>query len=355
MKSQKKFTALLLAGMMMLSVGTDVFAAVPTVDKEGTVSVHKDFVMAEGIAAPAAEFKFTAVSATENAPTATIANIVFAKDEKGKFKDGVTTISKESAITFGAFPHAGEYVYTVQETAETAEGVEYDTQVYTLRVYVKNTADGGLAVRNMTAEKGTSNGTETNKAAEMKFTNTYRKNTSLSIIKKTEGELADKTKDFTFTITMTPSATEEASSVYIGKIGEETVEVTAGIAKEFTLHDGQRLVFAELPAGTRYVVTENGASDGYTPSVTVLENGVKTVDNEAAGQEQDGLSSVKGLQGTTNLAGEGENSVTFTNTYKEVPITGIILKNLPFVILIGAAAAALAALAILKKQKISRR
>lgn len=36
-----------------------------------------------------------------------------------------------------------------------------------------------------------------------------------------------------------------------------------------------------MPAGTRYVVTEMGKQDGYTPSVTVIENGTNTV-NETA-------------------------------------------------------------------------
>ena len=42
--------------------------------------------------------------------------------------------------------------------------------------------------------------------------------------------------------------------------------------------------------------------------------------------------------GATNLVGEGNNSADFTNTFDDVPITGVILENLPFTILIGAAA-----------------
>ena len=353
MRNKTKFGALVLAGTMMFSMGTSAFAAeVPTVDKNGQASITKDFVMAEGITTPASTFKFTAVSNTPDAPTATIKDITFVDTDDGTLQKGIKTVSKDSAITFGDFPHAGEYVYTVKETAETATGVEYSTDTYTLRVYVKN-GDDGLEIRNMTAEKGTSDGTEENKVSEMKFTNTYRKDAALEITKVTTGELADKTKDFDFTITITPSKTEtNQESSYTGKIGEEDVTVNANQPTTFQLHDGETLKFDSLPAGTRYVVTEEGEEDGYTPSVTVLENGTATVTDKEASSDAEGISSANTQ--ATNLVGEGTNKVTFTNTYKDVPLTGIFMNNLPFVIVIGIAVLALGALAILKKQRSAR-
>ena len=352
MRNKKKIGALVLAGTMMFSMGTSTLAAeIPTVDNNGKASITKDFVMAEGITTPASTFKFTATSTTDGAPTATINDITFVDTDDGTLQKGIKTVSKDSAITFGDFPHAGEYVYTVKETVETATGVEYSTDTYTLRVYVKN-GDDGLEIRNMTAEKGTSDGTEGNKVSEMKFTNTYRKDASLEITKVTTGELADKTKDFDFTITITPSQTEKNSTSYKGKIGEKEVTVNANQETTFQLHDGETLRFDSLPAGTRYVVTEQAATDGYTPSVTVVENGTTTVTDKEASSETDGISSADAQ--ATNLVGEDTNKVTFTNTYKEVPLTGIFMNNLPFVIVIGIAVLALGALAILKKQRSAR-
>lgn len=354
MRNKMKIGAVLLAGTMMFGMGTSAFAAdVPTVDNNGQASITKDFEMAEGIATPASTFKFTATSATEGAPTATINDITFAESEDGKTEGGIKTVSKDSAISFGTFPHAGEYVYTVTETKESVDGVEYSEDTYTLRVYVKN-GDTGLEIRNMTAEKGTSNGTDTNKVSEMKFTNTYRKYAALEITKVTTGELADKTKDFEFTITITPSKTEKnQDSSYTGKIGGEDVTVTAKQETTFQLHDGETLRFDSLPAGTRYVVTEKEAADGYTPSVTVVENGTTTVTDKKAASEAEGISSADAQK--TNLVGEDTNKVTFTNTYKTVAPTGIFMNNLPFVIVIGIAALTLGALAILKKQRSARR
>lgn len=352
MRNKTKFGALVLAGTMMFSMGTSAFAAgVPTVDKNGQASITKDFVMAEGITTPASTFRFTAVSNTPDAPTATIKDITFGNAEKGNLVEGKITVSKKSNITFGTFPHAGEYVYTVTETKESATGVEYSTDTYTLRVYVKN-GNNGLEIRNMTAEKGTSNGTVGNKVSEMKFTNTYRKDAALEITKVTTGDLADKTKDFDFTITITPSETEKNPDSYLGKIGEKEVPVKANQATTFQLHDGETLKFDSLPAGTRYVVAEAGKEDGYKPSVTVMENGTTTVTDKEASSDADGISSADAQ--ATNLVGEGTNKVTFTNTYKDVPLTGIFMNNLPFVIVIGIAVLALGALAILKKQRSAR-
>lgn len=336
----------------MFSMGTSVFAeeAIPTVDKNGQVSITKDFVMAEGIDTPASTFKFTATSTTEGAPEATIENITFSETDEETPVDGIKTVSKNSNISFGTFPHAGEYVYTVTETKESTNGVEYSEDTYTLRVYVKN-GDSGLEIRNMTAEKGTSDGTEGNKVSEMKFTNTYRKNASLEITKVTTGELADKTKDFEFTITIIPSKTEKNQTSYTGKIGDEEVTVMANQENTFQLHNGETLKFDSLPAGTRYVVTEKEANDGYTPSVTVIENGTNTV-TKTANSETEGISSANEQE--TNLVGEKDNKVTFTNTYKSIPLTGIFMNNLPFVIVIGIAVLALGTLAVLKKQKNAR-
>ena len=316
-------TCLMTAGMQ-----ADVFAedAVPTVKK-----VCKHFVMAEGIAAPEVTFSFIAEKVTTDAPDATIGTLTYSNADTTTVENGLSSFDKEAEITFGTFPHIGLYEYTISETVGAGDGITYDTASYDLNVYVVNNEEGSLEVRSITAEK------DGDKQDELSFTNTYRKNSSLTISKTTEGEYADKTKDFDFTIKFEKAATElDNVNSYIGMIENETVNCEVGKETEFKLHDGESLVFAELPAGTRYVVKEVAAEDGYTPSIKIVENGVETPGKTVS--ESEGISSAAT---GTNLVGENKNEVVFTNTYEDIPLTGIILNNWPFIILIILAIGAL--------------
>lgn len=350
MINKKKFSALVLAGTMLFSMGTNVFAAgeptVPDVNQNGQVPITKEFEMADGLRTPAAIFKFTATSTTEGAPTATIADVSFTEGQEGTLKGEKYVLEGKTAISFtGTWPHVGEYVYTVTEKQESMPNVTYDDSIYTLRVYVIN-GTNGLEVEKITAQGA--NG----KTDKILFTNTYAKNdATLTIEKKTTGKYADKTKEFNFEITFTKSPMSDQTT-FTGKIGSEPVECTAGTAKPFTLADGERLVFHDLPVGTTYVVKELDALDGYTPSVTVVENRTTTV-NRTAAQEGDALDTLK-EGGKRNLVGEYENKVTFTNTHQGgVVPTGILMNNLPFILLVAVAIVAFVSLAVIKRRRTS--
>ena len=357
MIKMKRLRALLLTGVMTVTMacGGTVMAdegksqdTVPEVEAE----ITKVLEFAEGVSVPNARFQFEITKVTEDAPDATIEDITYSSDdETGDVAGGKYSIAKDSNIVFGTFPHAGEYVYTVTEKADTYKEAENEDMIYSdasyeLHVYVIND-DDGLTVDKITAEK---NG---KKIDCIEFINTFIKNTQkLTISKETVGAYADKTKDFTFKIKFIKSATAGEETSYTGKIGNEEVVCVVDEEKEFELHDGESLVFENLPAGTRYVVTEVGAEDGYTPSVTVVENGVKTVDGKTA-KETDSLTSVAGNQ-TSNLVGENTNTASFTNTYKDVAITGIVVNSLPFAVMIAAFAAVLGVLAVMKSRRSCR-
>ena len=171
---------------------------------------------------------------------------------------------------------------------------------------------------------------------------------ALKIEKQTTGDLADKTKKFTFKLTLTKAATTNETTVK-GKIGNNEIDFTYGQETEFELSDKEALIFDKLPAGTRYVVTEVGVKDGYVPNVTVMENGV--AHQKKQGTDEENLSSAE--DGQTNLVGERENKVIFVNDFSDdnVPITGIIENNMPFILLIGMCGVTFGALAIAKKRK----
>ena len=350
MINKKKLGAFVLAGTMLLSMGTTVFAAgeptVPDVNSNGQVPITKEFEMADGLKTPAATFKFTATSQIAGAPTATIADVSFTEGQTGTLKGEKYVLEGTTTISFqGTWPHAGEYVYTVKETQESIPNVTYDTSTYTLRVYVIN-GTNGLKVEKITAEGA--NG-KTNKIL---FTNTYAKNdATLTIEKNTEGDYADKTRKFDFEITFTKSPMSDQTT-FTGTIGAQSVEYTAGQTKTFKLADGEKLVFNNLPVGTTYMVKELAATDGYTPKVTVVENKTTTVTNKTVAQEGDALDTLK-QDGTKNLVGENENKVTFTNTHKGVVPTGILMNNLPFILLVAVAIVAFVSLAVIKRRRTS--
>lgn len=354
MINKKKLGAFVLAGTMLLSMGTTVFAAgeptVPDVNQNGTVPITKEFEMADGLRTPAATFKFTASPQTQDALPATITNVTYQAGETGTFKDGKYVISKDTAISFtGNWKHAGEYVYTVTETQENMKNVTYDTSSYKLRVYVIN-GTNGLEVEKITAQKITAQGAS-GKTNKILFTNTYTKNdATLTIEKNTEGDYADKTRKFDFEITFTKSPMSDRTT-FTGTIGAQSAEYIAGQTKTFKLADGEQLVFHNLPVGTTYVVRELAAPDGYKPSVTVVENRTTTV-NRTAAQEGDALDTLK-EGGKKNLVGEYENKVTFTNTYKDVAVTGIVMNNLPFILLVAVAIVAFVSLAVIKRRRTS--
>lgn len=324
---KKTLAALTMTGLMVAGLGLTVFA-----DENAHVlnpyEVTKHFIMAEGLDVPTETFSFTATAVTGDAPEVTIEDISYsATDNKGTLSDeGIYTLNQNAKIAFGYFPHAGVYEYTVTENSGNTEGITYDLTEYTMRVYVANDENSQLNIQNITAEAADG------KQDSLSFTNTYRKTGNLTITKKTVGALADKTRDFTFTITFIKSGTESDDvTSYRGKIGETEADYSIGRETSFQLHDGESLVFDELPVGTRYIVTEAAAEDGYVPSVSVVENEVQTV-NGKSGADPDELSTANA--GSSNLVGEKENSVIFTNTYPEVPVTGVIVKHLPFLLLI---------------------
>lgn len=361
----KKIGTLLLTGTMVMSMGTTIFAAdglnqEGTKDNQATVSVRKNLEFAEGISTPGSSFDFTASkieSVTQDAPTATIDSIKYTNgEERGQLNNGKYVLSKTSEITFGQFPHAGEYQYKVKETAGKMQGMTYDTNEYTLKVYVANADNNGLYIKMITASEEGKN----EKPDNLLFTNTYRKRggegagdnvDSLVIRKDIKGELADKTKKFEFEVTFTRAATTPTTETQLtGKIGEQPINCTYDQVQTFTLSDGDELRFQNIPAGTRYKVTELGKPDGYKPSVKVIENDVES--GERTGNDADSICSA--IDGETNLIGEGVNKVTFTNTNDATPVTGIIAKNAPMIIVVALGVLGMLGYALIKR-KIEKR
>ncbi len=347
-------------------------------EKNVVVKVNKELDIAEGITTPTATFtfKFAPKSGQNSAnvpyetvtPTnGTIPNRTVTYGASDTLPQGKTAITKATDDIFAGvtYENAGEYVYTVSEEqtgwtalANNIDTLTFDTKTYEMHVFVKNKSQGtGTYISNVyfvdttagsttaatakkagNAEPGTEGGSKVYKYDL--FKNKYTKKAgktgdspstinpnadALTITKKVAGGLASKTKNFTFKLTFKAASTDETGT-YTGTKGSEQIQFTKDVEKEFTLHDGESLVFPDLPAGTKYTLKEEGTS-GYTPSSAYKENG--TLKNGAAGTQSQAYTVAD------VLIGEKENNNIVTNTLPEVTPTGLLIDNLPFIIMIG--------------------
>lgn len=372
---------------LCMGTGVPVMAAgeviTGTEDVPADAYLTKELQVAEGVTVPGATFSFEFEQVKEDGgtPTAqmpaitdkTIAytntdtavpdasGLMKIKKISGKILDGVT------------FPHAGEYEYKVTEVQSVTgytvdpdnETMQYSQAEYTMRVIVNNKADGsGVYVKYVVVDRvlndaGAAEAAKVTPGDDVTtnaftFTNVFTREGSLldgksplEITKTVTGDAGDKTKEFDFSLTLTKAATEAAAvTEYTAVITRadnttENVTVPAGAAYTFKLKHGDNLSFKDsLPAGTRYTVTETAVA-GYTTSAKVKENGrtETTIDNVTVANK---------------LVGDHENYAKYTNDKSVTPPTGIIINNLPFILLIGFAIGAFALFIVAKRRRSMR-
>lgn len=378
MKLRRKMLGVLLAGTMVMGMGATAMAQEPQ-PQEGTeanpakASVTKELQFAEGVETPDVDFTFdfTADTFEESTalPTGTPnldTTISYDGTEPGSTSDGLTTVVKETGNIFAGktFPAAGVYEYSVVETATGVEGMDDSQAEYTMKVYVKNGVDGTYVYSvTVNQDKNDEGETGTGKVDPeqpetpgigngFRFVNVYTEQggnpddpdaKALTISKTVAGEYGDHTKDFTFSVTLTRAATASDES-YTGYVGDESYTFEPGTAKEVTLKHGESLTFDSLPVGTKYTVVETGTAK-YTGSAVVTEGEDVTNVNDA----QEGAN----LTVSDKLVKAGaNNSTAVTNTYDDASVTptGIIINNLPFILLIVAAAAGIALYAVSRRR-----
>lgn len=389
---EKTFLKKLVTASIAAVTALSVFRGVPTFADENSdatamsngetnaqVSINKVLNIAEGITTPLANFTFTFTPKTgtssNGAPYETIDSTNGQITDKNVSYSGTdvlttgqTSIKKETGDIFREvnYTHAGEYVYTVaekqnvgwkviQKNGSPIDSMTYDNRNYEMHVIVKNKTTGGTYISSVYFKQVTPSVNGKVKPSESGttykydlFTNIYRKNAgkitdpnepnpnkpnvskvdpnakSLVIKKVVSGATADKSKDFTFKLTFTKASTETSQSI-TGKIGETSKTFVYGQETTITLRHDQSLVFDTIPAGTRYKLVETG-SQGYTASAAYKENG--------ASKTQAGAVSTNFTQDSI-LVGEKPNDNTITNNLPDVTPTGLLIDNLPFILMIG--------------------
>ena len=192
---------------------------------------------------------------------------------------------------------------------------------------------------------------------------------ALTVSKTANGEFDDQTKSFDFYISFTyptvagtevkPTSTEEgAVDGILAKSGENYVSEFTKVTDntnlgdyKFSLTNGQKIAFVNLPAGTTYTITEAADSQYKVSGMKVVSNNDEKTDSGVSSAKVG--TAYKAMANTNNgwiLIGEKHNEINFTNTRDSITITGVVTHSAPFVIMVGALFVAVGGYVVLKKR-----
>lgn len=359
----KQMLATVAAGAMSMAMVMPVFAEGINY-KQTEAWISKTYNTEVG---KAETFSFTAIQKTGDGLIGTTANVTMPKIS---FEASETrSTSKRGQITFPNYPEAGKYEYTVTEmqTADPGVSDEHEKMImskaeYTMDVYVTNGASGteisNIIVNRVKDDAGQP---KTGKVDigntvdnDFKFTNTYvqeagtgtdptkpdptyNKFGSLNVSKKVvnaNSTTATSGDEFTFTaIFAFPTGTDADTLGGIKDATGNSVKLGEDRTYTFKLKANDNMKFTGVPVGTTITVKET-ATKNYKGSAEVVLNG-GTSQTVPASKYYEELTAVNNQK-----LGQNQNTVDVTNTYNDVPLTGIIMNNLPYIamIVIGAAA-----------------
>lgn len=350
---------------------------VTTASNDGTVTVSKSIKAsaATDLAGKTFTFHFEPVTSSTEASFVssegkTIPDVTLtfdALDNSGlQTKTGTATLPNLAT----AYSKAGLYEWIVTESAHTT--VEstwvYSQASYKLRAYVENDGHGGYIYKYVTIERMTndSGAPEVVKTENCAFENTNIVPQDLTLTKTITGATADMTAKFPITVTLKLPQS-------VAQDGTYTYSVAGGAAQNVTFANGQATINCELghneslvvngiPAGTIYSAVEtttemNGVP--YDQAWTYTYAGLDIQGQNFATKTNDGGTAASmpevsaGAVNTRTMVGEGTgNAVALTNKAQDIPITGVLMNNLPYVVLVAApVAAAIAYVALRRKQQ----
>lgn len=159
----------------------------------------------------------------------------------------------------------------------------------------------------------------------------------LGVKKIVTGELGDKTKGFEFKVKVTAPAlsTKTSYTAVIAEPGDKRSEVmtfTSGTEQTIYLAHGQELVFTDLDVGAAFEVqeTDSDVAASNTEKNKYTAKTKKVLNGGEATQEETGAAKVSGT------VSEKSDLVAVTNTRNSETPTGIVINNLPFILMIAA-------------------
>ena len=376
-KMFKKVLAVVAAGAMTMGMAMPTFAADggKTTEAWITKTYYTEVGKAEKFSFTAEQVKTgTGIITTDAAVT--MPEISFTDTETG-------TISKRGQITFPTYPEAGKYEYTVTET-QTADPIvansEHEKMImsqaeYTMDVYVTDGATGteisNIVVNKVKDDAGqTATGkvdignTDTNR---FNFTNTYVQEAgtgtdptnpdpiynqfgSLNVSKKivnANGTTTTPDDEFAFTATFAFPDGTDANTLGGIKANGGDVTLAEGGTYTFHLKANKNMKFTGVPVGTTITVKESAAKN-YKGSAEITINGTKLTSVAETSYNTE-LTAVR-----SQKLGQKQNIVDVTNTYNDVPVTGIIMNTLPYVLMIALCGVALIAFVGFKRRRLQK-
>lgn len=343
-----------------------------------TLIIKKVLTMpSEGVTTPdeTFNFKFEAQSfnGNTNNPTQTcpaISNATAAYTTSGTQNDAdgskagkQVVVATDDALKNVTWSKAGQYVYKVTEVEPNPgkAGMTYSKAEYTVSIFVSGTTGNfkvhSIQIKQSKKDDRTVNdsaakteynptnptGSDNNFAFENKYFPTGGNDNpgagdpsdadkkGLVVSKKVaDGAGASNTQTFKFSMNIAKPeglVDDSANFTYVvvsggGKTVGQVQTGTYGSPVEIDLAHGDKVVLKSVHMGAKATVTETDSA-GYTAKYKVTSNGT-------AGSETEGTAA-SALLGDAN----GGNSIEFTNT-QQTP-AGVIIDNLPFIILVAIA------------------
>lgn len=408
------FASAVLVGTMCLGNVANVNAADipaewgPTETPEAAITV--EYKMGNDVVTPANDvsFTFTKTKAPDgmtkdNMPAISVANVKFNAGEdliKDTTVSNIKVLRKQSDNFLASFKEAmdtstnmttGEYVYTVESTSTVTKAKNNDVFTasnaqYKLNIFVAQHTNGklyikGLSIINTKNDAGTDTGNNTkvdgkpgskedgiaSNFSGLKFVNEYvakagsvdptdpdvpdptkPKSYAFKVTNNTENK-GTQTGSFDYTMTVTkPSGIATTDNTYVYYVNGTQKTGTYGTEVTFTLPDAKSMMIKSCYAGSKVTVEQKGVAN-WTATAETTFNGVKDAQKLSAAVG-------KNLKVAEKTLGQKENKVDYNNIYKDIAVTGIIVNNFPFIIMIAIAVVAFAGIvAMNSKKRMNRR
>lgn len=408
------FAAAVLVGTMCLGNVANVNAATtpaewgPEDTPEAAITV--EYKMGNDVVTPENDVRFTFTKTAaptgmnvSDMPAISVGNVKFNAGEdliKDTTATDIKVLRKQSGNFLESFKTAmgtsttmttGEYVYTVKSTSTVTKAKTNDVFTgsnaeYKLNIFVAQHTDGklyikGLSIINTKNDAGTDTGSTTkvdgtpgstiggtaSNFSGLKFVNEYvakagsvdptdpdvpdptkPKSYAFKVTNNTESK-GTQTGSFDYTMTVTkPSGIATTDNTYVYYVNGTQKTGTYGTEVTFTLPDTKSMMIKSCYAGSKVTVEQKGVAN-WTATAETTFNGVKDTQKLSAAVG-------KNLKVADKTLGQKENKVDYKNIYKDIAVTGIIVNNFPFIIMIAIAVVAFAGIvAMNSKKRMNRR